>query len=228
MDDSRFDALATALFRSRRTLLGTAVAATGTAIGISGAVSKKKKKKCKAPSTKCGKKQCCQPSQTCVVGRCETPASTTTPTPLTATSCAGPKDSSSTGSTRFAQIFDATGSGSIASASFEVSGIVANTPFGVEIRTTQNGAPTNTVLGTAIIFGLPASVNPLTVTATFAPKVAVQQGVTYALVITDVAKKGYLISTRNAGVCPRPFFVDTNANNSFVATTNSLVFSVSP
>jgi hypothetical protein len=225
MDDSRFDALATALFRSRRTLLGTAVAATSTAVGNSGAVSKKKKKKCKAPTTKCGKKRCCQPGDACVNGQCEAP---TTPTPLTAISCPGPKTFSVGTFARYAQIFEATGTGLIATASFELASIAADTPIGVEIRTTQNGAPTSTVLGTAIIFGLPASASTLTLTAIFAPKVAVEQGQTYALVIMDVANKDFVINGRNPGECPWPFFIDTNGNNTFAPNPKSLIFTVSP
>lgn len=232
MDRYRFVPFSTAPGQSRRTLLGTILAATGTASGVAGAAGKKKKKKkrCKPPTTKCGKKACCQPGEACVDGQCAAPATptTTTPAPLTTISCGGPPDTSFTGGQRFAQIFDASGSGLIATASFEVFGIAANTPFGVEIRTTQNGVPTTTVLGTAIIFGLPASAGTLPVTATFAPQVAVEQGQTYTLVITDVAKKGFGINGRIAGGCPRPFFADPQANNNFVAQTSSLIFTVSP
>lgn len=228
MESSQFDAIVTAFARSRRTLLGGAVAATGTAIGVTSmAGKKKKKKKCKAPTTKCGKKTCCRPGETCTNGTCTAPA-TTTPKPFTAVRCNGPKDSGSTGAVRFAQIFEASGTGLIATASFELNALLANQPFGVEIRTTQNGAPTNTVLGTAIIFGLPANPGILTVTATFAPKVAVEQGTLYALTFTDLAKKGFLISTRNPGACAGALFADTQGNNSFVSVPGSLVFSVSP
>ncbi len=222
MDRFRFVPLTTAAGRSRRTLLGTALATAGAASGVAGAAGKKKKK-CKAPTTKCGKKACCQPGEACVSGQCAAPV-----TPLTTIRCNGPKDTGFTGAARFAQIFEASGTGLIATASFELAGIVANQPFGVEIRTTQNGAPTNIVLGTAIIFGVPASASTLTLTATFAPKVAVEQGKVYALVITDVAKKAFLINVRNAGVCPRPSFVDNNATNSFFAVAESLIFTISP
>lgn len=234
MDSSQFDAFTTALARSRRTLLGSAMAATGTAIGVTGMAGKKKKKKCKAPTTKCGKKACCQPGQVCTNGACSasattTPApATTTPKPFTAVSCGGPKDTALTGVARYAQVFEASGTGLIATASFEVNSIVINTPFAVEIRTTQNGEPTNTVLGTAVIFGLPASASPLAITATFAPKVAVEQGQLYALTITDVAKKGFAISVRSAGACPGTMYLDFSAVNTFAATTSTLVFSVSP
>ncbi len=220
MDDARFDALATSLFRSRRTLLGTAAAATGTAVGVTGAIGKKKKKKCKAPKIRCGKKRCCQPAETCVSGRCEAPV--TTPAPLTAIGCTGPKSFSVTSLTRYAQTFEANGTGLIATASFELASLAANTAIGVEIRTTQNGAPGNTVLGTAIVFGLPASASTVTPTAVFAPKVAVVKGETYALVIIDVANKDIILNGQTAGKCPWPFFIDNNPN------PNSLIFTVSP
>lgn len=229
MDRFRFLPLTDSPGRSRRTLLGTALVTAGTARGVTGAAGKKKrkKKKCKAPTTKCGKKACCQPEETCVSGKCEASA-TTTPAPFTTVRCDGPLNASFTGAARFAQIFEATGTGQIATASFELASILANQPFGVEIRTTQNGAPTNTVLGTAVIFGLPVNPNPLTLTATFAPKVAVEQGKVYTLVITDLAKKGYIINGRDAGDCPRPAFIDSQANNSFFEIPESLIFTVSP
>lgn len=228
MDRFRFVPFATAPGRSRRTLLGTALATAGAASGVAGtAGKKKKKKKCKAPTTKCGKKACCQQGESCVNGKCATPA-TTTPKPLTAISCGGPSDAGFTGAQRFAQIFEATGTGLIATASFELASINANQPFGVEIRTTQNGAPTSTVLGTAIIFGVPASASTVTITATFAPKIAVEQGKLYALTITDVAQKIFTLHSRNAGVCPGTIYVDSNANNTFIANPDSLIFTVSP
>lgn len=222
MDGSRFDAIAAHLSRSRRTLLGTALATAGAASGVAGAAGKKKKKKCKAPATRCGKKRCCQPGDACVNGRCEAPATTTTPTPLTAVGCTGPKSFSITSLTRYSQIFEANGTGSIATASFELASIAADTPIGVQIRTTQNGAPTNTVLGTAIIFGLPASASAVALTAVFAPKVTVEQGQTYALVIIDVANKDIILNGQTVGKCPWPFFIDDNPN------PNSLIFTVSP
>lgn len=230
MDRFRFVPFATTLGQSRRTLLGTALATAGAVSGVAGAAGKKKKKKkCKAPKTKCGKKACCQPGESCVNGQCAAPAATTTtPKPLTAITCGGPTDGGFTGAQRFAQIFEATGAGLIATASFELAFISANQPFGVEIRTTQNGAPSNTVLGTAIIFGVPANANPLTITATFAPKIAVEQGKLYALTITDVASKAFIINSRNAGICPGTIYVDNNANNTFFESPGSLIFTVSP
>lgn len=232
MDRFRFVPFATAPGQSRRTLLGTALATAGAARAVAGAAGKKKKKKkkCKAPTTKCGKKACCEPGEVCENGQCAASATTTTttPKPLTAISCGGPTNGGFTGAARFAQIFEASGTGLVATASFELASILANQPFGVEIRTTQNGSPTNTVLGTAIIFGVPASATTVTLTATFAPKVAVEQGKLYALTITDVAKKAFIINGRNAGVCPGTIYVDSNANNTFFESPDSLIFTVSP
>lgn len=229
MNRFRFHPLAQASGPSRRTLLGTALATAGVASGVAGAAGKKKrkKKKCKAPTTKCGKKACCQPGEACVSGKCEA-STTTTPAPFTAVNCDGSQDTAFTGAARLAQIFEATGTGQIATASFELTSILANQPFGVEIRTTQNDAPTTTVLGTAVIFGLPVNPNPLTLTATFAPKVAVKQGEVYALVITDLAKKGFIIKGQDPGACARPAFIDSQANNTFIELPESLVFTVSP
>lgn len=220
--------------RSRRTLLGTILAATGTASGVTAVAGKKKKRKkrCKAPSTKCGKKACCQAGEVCDNGQCQA-ASTTPPpsvTPLTPFVCAGPREASQTATARVAQTFAANGSGTIATATFDVSAIAVNTPFGVEIRTTQNGFPTSVVLGTAIVTGLPATSasDPITATATFVPAVPVTQGELYALVITDLARKGFFISTRISVACPTAFFVDSLADNQFVVTNGSLVYSINP
>src|SRR4051812_9823363 len=115
MDRFRSVPLASTYGRSRRTLLGTVLATAGAASGVAGTAGKnKKKKKCKAPRTKCGKNACCQPGESCVNGQCSAPATTTpaplttTPAPLTAISCNGPKDNGFTGITRIAQIFEAT------------------------------------------------------------------------------------------------------------------------
>lgn len=230
MDRFRFVPFSTAPARSRRTLLGTALATAGAASSVAGAGSKKKKnkKKCKAPTTKCGKKACCQPDEVCENGQCQT--TTTTPPPLTLIVCPGPRDASQSGTARVAQTFVANGSGAIVSASFDVAGIAVNTPLGVEIRTTQNGVPTSVVLGTAIVTGLPAtpSGTPITATATFGPKVPVTQGVTYALVISDIARKGLLFSKRNEGVCPTELFDDPQANDQFIPIGDSLVYSIIP
>ncbi|MFT4039786.1 MAG: hypothetical protein QM692_16520 [Thermomicrobiales bacterium] len=224
-----FDTLRSSLARSRRTLLGAALAGAGAAAGAAQAAGKKKKKKkCKAPTTKCGKKACCQPGQTCADGVCATPA-TTTPKPLTSVQCPGPRDIGNSGSQRMAQTFVANGTGQIATASFDVSNTVVNTAFSVEIRPTQQGLPSSSVLGTAVVFNIPPiGGTPETITATFDPKVPVQEGVTYALVITDVAKKAFIIGTRNPGVCPGATVFSNAGDNVFTPMTQSLIFTVSP
>lgn len=229
MERFRRTPLSTIPGQSRRTLLGAALATAG-AVSSAAAAGKKKKnrKRCKASTTKCGKKRCCQPGETCVNRRCEAPATTTTtPAPFTAISCSGSGDAVDA-APRFAQIFQATGTGSIATASFEVSDFEVNTPLGVEIRTTQNGGPTTTVLGSAFIFGIPGSFGEQLVEATFAPKVAVEQGQTYALVITNLVTNPFKISTRPLTDCPQTFFADPGGNNNFVDQNASLVFTVSP
>lgn len=232
MERFRLTPLFPATGRSRRVLLGAALATAGAASGATGAGSKKKRqKRCKPPTTKCGKKACCQPGEACVNRKCAAPGTTTTttttPAPLTTVSCDGPGNPV-TAPPRIAQIFQATGAGSIATASFEVSNFAQNTPLGVEIRTTRNGVPTTTVLGTAFVFGLDGSFGALPVTANFAPIVAVDQGETYALVITNLVTNAFDISTRSLADCPRPFFADLLGNNNFVEQNASLVFTVSP
>lgn len=251
MDLSRFLPVATPPGPSRRTLLGAALASAGASTAVAGAAGKKKnKKRCKGKATRCGKKRCCRPGEACVNRRCVapgtrtpkttttttttgTPTTTTTPAPFTAVSCGAPPVSNPVvAPPRFAQVFAATGTGSIATASFEVSDFAENTPLGVEIRTTQNGALTTIVLGTAFIFGIPPSAGEETLTATFAPKVAVEQGETYALVITNLipnqATNEFKISTRSLTNCPLPFFADPQGDNNFVPQNASLVFTVSP
>ncbi|MCA9878776.1 MAG: hypothetical protein KC442_13375 [Thermomicrobiales bacterium] len=221
------------LSRNRRTLLSAALATAGLAAHRREIVGKKKKKKCKAPTTRCDKKRCCQPGQTCVSGQCQAASttSTTTPTPLTEVGCGPFSDLGWPFSRRVAQPFVANGAGKIASASFRVNGSSPNRPFSVEIRTTNSGVPTTEVLGTTFVIDLPV-VSPSTeynVIATFDPKVPVQQGVTYALVVTDVANQGVSFPVQFLGSCPLRAFADNAATNNFTQIEDrNLIFAISP
>lgn len=219
------------LSRNRRTLLATALAAAGASVRLDEGVGRKKKKnkKCKAPTTRCGKKHCCQPGQTCVGGQCQA-ATTTTPTPLTAAGCIGTANDVLPPHRRYAQPFVADGDGKLAKVSFEANGIPPDAPLGVEIRTTQRGVPTSTVLDTAIVADIPTEPIgvPVTITATFPQPVAVAQGVTYALVVTDLARKGVLLNSLPVGgACPLACYV-SDADTFTDATSQSLLFTISP
>lgn len=230
MDRSLPDMLATTLLQSRRTMLGAIVggAATATTLGAT-ARKKKKKKTCKAPTTRCGKSQCCQPGQTCANGRCATPVTTTPPAPLTSVQCPGPRDNGTSGGQSLARTFVANGSGQIASASFDVSNLPTGSAFAVEIRPTLNGVPAAAVLGTAVAFNLPDIFStPETITVTFDPKIAVQAGVTYALMITDVANKSSLFGVRDVGICAGTTFFSVTGSNFFTPISENLIFTVSP
>ena len=222
------------LSRNRRTLLGAALATAGLATQRHEITGKhKKKKKCHAPNTRCGKKQCCQPGQTCVSGQCQAAATTsaTTPTPLTALGCDGPFDTGISNFRRFAQPFVANGTGKIATASFLLLNVSDDTPYGVEIRTTQNGAPTDEVLGAAFVIDIPATnqnEQTRTAVATFHPTVAVMQGITYALVITDLAHKGLTLGQRTSTACAAGCYYDPGDSNTFAPSLFPLIFRISP
>lgn len=230
MDGSSFDALAASLAQSRRTLLGAVLVTAGSVASAAHVAGKKKnKKKCKAPTTKCGKKACCQPGQTCANGRCATPVTTTPPAPLTSVQCPGPRDNGTSGGQSLARTFVANGSGQIASASFDVSNLPTGSAFAVEIRPTLNGVPAAAVLGTAVAFNLPDIFStPETITVTFDPKIAVQAGVTYALMITDVANKSSLFGVRDVGICAGTTFFSVTGSNFFTPISENLIFTVSP
>lgn len=232
IDGHEFDTLVSALSRSRRTLLGAALATAGLAFRAdSTAGKKKKKKKCRAPATRCGKKRCCQPGQICVDGQCQAPTPPTTPVPLTAGGCQGSWDLGWSSARRVAQPFIANGDGSIASASFLLFNISPGTPLGVEIRGTENGVPTTEVLGTTFVIDLPAvpSSSAYSVVATFDPQVEVRQGVAYALVITDVANRGLSVALQFLSTCPMDAFINDDATDAFRPLQDrSLIFTISP
>jgi hypothetical protein len=231
VDGQYVESLVNRLSRNRRTLLGTALAAAAATTQLDEGVGKNKKKhhRCKSPTTRCGKKHCCQPDQACVDGQCQAPA-TTTSTPLTAAGCAGTSDDVLAPHRRYAQPFVADGTGKLAKVSFETNGIPPDAPLGVEIRSTQHGVPTNVVLDTAIVADIPTEHVGVAVpiTATFPRPVAVTKGVTYALVITDLARKEVLInSVPVGGSCPLACYVSDS--DTFTETTSrSMIFSISP
>lgn len=226
----QFDTLASGLSRNRRTVLGAVLAAGAVAHRDDAASKRKKKKKCKAPTTKCGKKRCCQPGQTCVSGQCQ-PTTSTTPAPFTAVSCSEVVGANVSARRRYAQPFVASGTGQIGKASFTLINIGSDTPLGIQVRTTQNGVPTTQVLGTAILMDIePVTSNPpQEVTATFQPTVAVTQGVTYALVITDLVNNGIQLAASELGACPLSCFLGVGNTNTFEPNDEdvSLLFSVS-
>lgn len=231
MDRFSLDILASSLARSRRTLLGTALGSAGAATGTAHVAGKKtkRKKQCKATTTKCGKKACCQPGQTCVSGVCETPATATTPAPpFTAITCPGPPNSSRSGNRRFAQTFVANGTGEIGAASVQVNSVPADIAFMVEIRPTQGDAPTAQVLGTALGFNLPVSGSATHIPFAFEPRVPVQQGVTYALVITEVTAVGFVLGVGSAGACAGSAFFASGVGNVFTPIAESLIFTINP
>ncbi len=81
MDDRSFDLLVKRLGerRTRRTSVRALAGAALSAVVLSDAATRaKKKKKCKAPKVKCGRKLCCAAGQQCVDGACVTPTTTTT------------------------------------------------------------------------------------------------------------------------------------------------------
>ena len=214
-------------------MLATALAAAGVTArldeGMGKHKHKHKHKKCKAPTTRCGKKHCCQPGQTCIGGQCQAPA-TTTSTPLTSAGCAGTADDVLAPHRRYAQPFVADGTGKLAKVSFETNGIPPDAPLGVEIRSTQHGVPTNVVLDTAIVADIPTEPVGVAVpiAATFPRPVAVTKGVTYALVITDLARKEVLLNSLPVGgACPLACYVSDS--DTFTETTSrSMIFSISP
>ncbi|MFT4038401.1 MAG: hypothetical protein QM692_09495 [Thermomicrobiales bacterium] len=227
MDGHVFDALVSAFGGSRRRVFGVALAAAGAAAVHADTAGKKKhrkkKKRCKAPSTKCGRKLCCQPGEVCAGGQCQTA--------FTAVQCSLFSNASVAGAQRVGVAFVASGTGGIGSATFQLSNIMANTPFGVEIRMTQNGIPTTTVLAATTVTGLPVTppLTYITATATFAQQAAVSAGATYALLITDLDDKGFEISKGVVEMCPGTLLIDLDANNQFLSYPDStLVFSVSP
>lgn len=208
--------------------------AAGVAVPHGDAAGKrKKKKKCRAPATRCGKKQCCQPNQNCVDRQCQA-AAPAPPIPFTAVRCNANLDANVSGHRRFAQPFVAGGDGKITKASFVLVNIAANTPLGVQIRTTQNGVPTQQVLGTAILMDIePVTAGadvPREVTAALHPAVTVTQGTTYALVITDLANNGVQLAGSAPGACPLRCFIDASDTNTFEPydPAVSLIFSVGP
>lgn len=213
--------------------MGTALAAVAATAHLDDGEGKKKKKKkhpCKAPTTRCGKKRCCQAGQTCVGGKCQAAATTTTPTPLTAVSCSGSATEVLEPHRRYAQPFVANGNGKIASVSFETNGIPADAPLGVEIRATQNGAPTINVVDTAIVADIPTEPIGVTVTvnATFPQPVAVTKGVAYALVITDLARKQVLLNALPVGgSCSLACYV-SDSDTFTDATSQSMIFAIRP
>ena len=218
---------------NRRALLGAALATAGMAANHHTTSGKRKKhqKKCHAPRTRCGKKHCCQPGQACVGGTCQAAPTTTTPVPLTEVSCSGFPNNAWGGSRRIAQPFVANGTGAVTSASFGTYGSDPGRPFSVEIRTTNNGVPTSEALGTTFVINLPV-VPPnavSTVIASFDPQVAVRQGVTYALVITDVANQGVSFPVQFQSTCPLDAFIDDDATNDFQPLQDrNLLFTISP
>lgn len=223
------------LSRNRRTLLGAALATASLAAPRPGASGKHKNKKCKAPTTKCGKKHCCLPGQTCVGGICQAASTTsTTPAPFTAVTCSGAVGANISGRRRYAQPFVASGTRKIAKASFTLLNIGADTPLGVQIRTTQNGAPTTQVLGTAILMDIePVTLGvdpPEQVTAAFQPTVPVTQGVTYALVITNLVNNGIELAASELGACPLRCYLGVGDTNTFEPNPDdvSLLFTISP
>ncbi|MCA9862459.1 MAG: hypothetical protein KC432_05545 [Thermomicrobiales bacterium] len=229
-----FDTLASGLSRNRRTVPGAALAAGALAhqAGSEGK-HKKKRKKCHAPATKCGKKQCCQPGQTCVGGHCQAaPTTSTRPAPFTAIACSGSVGANISGRRRYAQPFVANGTGQIASVSLTLLGIGAGTPLGIQIVTTQNGVPTTPVLGTAILMDIEpvTSDPPQEVTVTLHPTVPVTQGVTYALVITDLTGNGIQLAASELDACPLRCYLGVGNTNGFEPNDDdvSLLFSVSP
>ena len=82
MPDSRFDVVARGLAapgRSRRRFAGLLAGGWFAAlIGASAprARAKKRRRKCKKPTTKCGRRRCCPPGRPCVQGRCGCPSGT--------------------------------------------------------------------------------------------------------------------------------------------------------
>ncbi|MFT4039787.1 MAG: hypothetical protein QM692_16525 [Thermomicrobiales bacterium] len=149
-------------------------------------------------------------------------------TPLSPFACPGPGNGNATGAQRVGQTFVANGTGAIGSASFLLNGVSPDIGFVVEIRATQAGVPTATVLGTATAFNLPTSGAATVIPVTFQPKVPVQAGVTYALVITDIAKRGFAFPTRSTGDCAGGFAVDTFATNAFGLSNSSLIITINP
>lgn len=145
--------------------------------------------------------------------------------------CEEDEEFASTAVRRYAQPFVADGTGMIGAATFQVIDLSANTPFGVEIRTTQNGAPTTQVLGTTFVIDIPATTTldrTRTVAATFDPKVPVAQGVTYALVFTDVANKGFTLPRHRIDHCSLTYYYDPDATNAYSDSGSHMNFSVSP
>lgn len=197
--------------RSRRETL-RALAGTGVGmaslVAISDAEAKKRKKK---------KKTCKKPKpvlQTTIL------------------SCPGPKDVGFSANRRFAQTFTATETGALTTALVEVSTVPAGTDFVVEIRAVDgSGVPTSAILASADILdvALTQSSPPRTLTALFYPPADVEQGVQYALVLTDAPPgSGYTGSLRAGDACLGQVFFDSTASETFAPQpANDLVFAVS-
>ncbi|MCA9878774.1 MAG: hypothetical protein KC442_13365 [Thermomicrobiales bacterium] len=93
--------------------------------------------------------------------------------------------------------------------------------------------PTQQTLGTAILMDIePVTVedDPQEVTVGFQPTVAVTQGVTYALVITDLANNGIQLAASGTEACPLRCYVDAGNTNTFEPNADdvSLLFSITP
>ena len=84
------------------------------------------------------------------------------------------------------------------------------------------GEPDATVLASAHIDNVPATSGSqtLTLTAYFAPPLAVAANQGFALAVTVAMGQSFGLTARNINACPGQFFVDFNANEMWVPLAN--------